>query len=303
MLTLTKEATDKDRPIKTQLTISSKSCEEKISGERVWRNEGFFKDTKPVLNLEKNCLFYINQSYISFVKNDDLAMYHHNFIIGQLIVVANQPAEIDQYVCKDNEVRLDTCMYDLQTGKFIGLRCEVAFIVLRGDERELFLSYGFDTEKSSVLYSSSKQKLPDAFISTSFKRHYSENMNERREKEDFSTLLYYLPFITDRKEDINQHRNKVNLSPVDCSISFIKSFSKNKEKFNPSLLNSTDQDLRRPQVEMLYGVFRQMAEYSNNNLKRNADFLLGKLNKKADNIPWVGASKQRFDSSLYKLTY
>ena len=35
MLTLTKEATDKGRSMKTQLTISSKSCEEKISGERV----------------------------------------------------------------------------------------------------------------------------------------------------------------------------------------------------------------------------------------------------------------------------
>ena len=75
-----------------------------------------------------------------------------------------------------------------------------------------------------------------------------------------------------------------------------------KEKFNPSLLNSTDQDLRKPQVEMLYEVFRQMAEYSNNNLKRNADFLLAKLNKKAD-IPWIGASKQRFDLLLYKLTH
>ena len=87
-------------------------------------------------------------------------------------------------------------------------------------------------------------------------------------------------------------------------ISFIESFSKKKkEKFNLSLLNLTDQDLRKPQVEMLYGVFRQMAEYSNNNLKRNAHFLLAKSNKKADNVPWVGASKQRFDSPLYKLTY
>ena len=75
-------------------------------------------------------------------------MYHHNFIIGQLIVATNQPAEIDQYVCKDNEVKLFTCMYDLQAGEFLGLRFEVAFIVLRGDERELFLSYGFDTEKA-----------------------------------------------------------------------------------------------------------------------------------------------------------
>ena len=67
---------------------------------------------------------------------------------------------------------------DLQTGKFLGLRCEVVFIDLRGDEREQFLSYGFDTEKVSVLHSSSKQKIPDAFISTSFKKHYSEIMNE-----------------------------------------------------------------------------------------------------------------------------
>ena len=39
------------------------------------------------------------------------------------------------------------------------------------------------------------------------------------------------------------------------------------EKFNLSLLNSSDQNSRKPQVEMLYGVFRQMANYSNNNLK------------------------------------
>ena len=230
MIVLTKEVTDKDRSLKTQLTISCKSSEDKISGDRVWTKEGFFMETKPELNLEKkyipeNALFHINQSYISTVKNGNLTMYHHNFIIGQLIVAANQPVEIDEYVCKDNEVILFTCKYDLQTDEFLGLRCEVVFIVLRGDERELLLSYGFDTDKASVLYSSSKQKIPDAFISVSFKKHYSEIMNERREKEDFSTLFYYLPSITDRKEDLNQHHNNVNLSPVDCSILFIESFS------------------------------------------------------------------------------
>ena len=103
---------------------------------------------------------------------------------------------------------------------------------------------------------------------------------------------------------MNQLGNNINLSPVDCSISFIESFPNKKgEKFNPLLLNSTDQDLRKPQVEMMYGVFRKMAEYSSNNLKRNNDFFLAELNKKVDNIPWVGTSKQRFDSSLYKLTY
>ena len=165
-----------------QLTISSKSSEEKISGERVWRNEGFFKETKPELNLEKkyipeNCLLYINQSDISTVKNGDLAMYHDNFIIGQIIVAANQPSQIDQYICKDNEVKLFTCLYDIQTGEFLGLKSEIVFVVLRGDEREVFLSYyGFDSEKASILYSSSKQKIPDAFISTAF------GMREKRKR-------------------------------------------------------------------------------------------------------------------------
>ena len=197
-----------------------------------------------------------------------MALYLYNFIIGQLIVTANQPLKIDQYVCKDNEFKLFICMYDLQTGEFLGSRCEVAFIVLRGDERELFLSYGFDTKKFLVLYSSLKQEIPDAFISTSFKKHYSEIMNDRRAKVDFSTLFHYLPSIMDRKENINQHCNNVNLSTVDCSISFMESFSKKKEKFNLLLLNSTDQDLRKPQVEILCGVIRQMAEYSNNNFKK-----------------------------------
>ena len=230
-------------------------------------------------------------------------MYHHNFIIGQIIVAANHPSQIDQYVYKDNEVKLFTCLYDIQTGEFLGLKSEIAFIVLRGDEREVFLSYGFGGEKASILYSSSKQKIPATFISTAFRKHYSKIMNERREKEDFSMLLYQLPSIADRKEDINLYRNDVNLSPVDYSISFTESFSKNKEKFDQLFLNSTDQNLRKLQVKMLYGVFRQMAEYSNNNMKCNADFLLAKLKKKAINIPWVGPSKQRLDSSLYELTY
>ena len=70
MLTLTKEATNKDRSMKTELRISSESCEEKICGERVWRNEGFFKDTKPELNLEKKYsgeLFIPYQSVVHFI--------------------------------------------------------------------------------------------------------------------------------------------------------------------------------------------------------------------------------------------
>ena len=222
----------------------------------------------------------MNQSYLSTVKNDDIAINHHNFILGQFVVVANQLFDISNYTCQPNEVKLNTCIYDLTTGNFQGLKTELAYIVLRGDKNEIFFSYGFDPGKAAVLYLTSKQKVPDAFISTCFKNYYFEIINERRKKEEFSTLFYCLPSITDRKGEINQHRNNVSLSPVDCSLTFIESFSaKNGVSFKPQLLNSFDPDQREPQVEMLYGLFRQIAEHSNINLLRNADFLLAKGKK------------------------
>ena len=118
----------------------------------------FFKDIKPELDLEKvnipeNCLFYVNHSFLSTVKNGDIAMYNQNFIIGQLIFAANQPKEILTYDCLPNEVKLLSCVYDLETGEFKGLRQQLAYFVLRGDEQEIFLSYGFSKNKCKVLYS------------------------------------------------------------------------------------------------------------------------------------------------------
>ena len=89
MMLLSKEMTDKDRSMKSQLLIgtSPSNEDEKLSGEKVWKNNGFFKDIRPKLNLEKvnlpeNCLFYVNQAFLSAVKNGDIAMYVQNFITG-----------------------------------------------------------------------------------------------------------------------------------------------------------------------------------------------------------------------------
>ena len=185
MLLLSKKATDKDRSLKTQLLVTSNDSQEKLSGEIIWKNNGFFKDLRPDLNIEKknipeDTLFYVNQSLLLTVKNGDIAMYNHNFILGQLIVAANQPSDINAYECKENEVKLWCCIYDLTTGEFQGVREQLAYIVLRGDKEEVFFSYGFDSAKSKVLYSYSKNKFPDAFVSTAFKKHYSEIRNEKK---------------------------------------------------------------------------------------------------------------------------
>ena len=74
MMLLSKEMTDKDRSMKTQLLIRSNNDDEKLSGEKVWNENGFFKDIRPELNLEKvnmpeNTLYYVNQAFLSTVKN------------------------------------------------------------------------------------------------------------------------------------------------------------------------------------------------------------------------------------------
>ena len=87
-----------------------------------------------------------------------------------------------------------------------------------------FLSYGFSINKSQILYSHSKQQIPNAFISTSFKKHFNEIRNEKR-NEDSSSLFFFLPSISDRKEVINQWKKNPSLNPIDFDTSFISSFS------------------------------------------------------------------------------
>ena len=304
MILLSKKMTDKDRSMKTQLLIRS-NADEKISGEKVWKQNGFFKDIRPELNLEKvnmpeNTLYYVNQAFISTIKNGELAMYVQNFILGQLIFAANQPKNIDEHKCEPNEVKLLSCVYDLESGDFKGVRLMLVYIVLRGDEDEIFFSYGYNKSKSKILYSYSKQQIPDAFISTSFKKHFSEIINEKRD-ENSSSLFYYLPSITDRKETINQWKNNPSLVPIDLTNDFIESFSQNEQdKFQPDLLNSTDSKLRDPQVEILRSLFRHIAQKSNQNLERNVAYLNMRQSRSSNEMEW---SSSRFDSSKFKLTY
>ena len=300
MLLLSKEMTDKDRSMKTQLLVKPK--DDKLSGEKIWKQDGFFKDVRAELNLDKvnipeNALLYINQGFLSTVKSGEIAMYLHNFIIGQLIVAANQPKDIANYTCLKNEVKLLSCVYDVETGNFKGIREQLAFIVLRGDSDETFLSYGFDKIKSKLLYSFSKQQIPDAFVSVAFKKHFDEIMNEKR-SDSSSLCFYFLPLVSDRKEEINQHKNNVALYPIDITLDFIESFSAEKVSFRPDLLNSSDEKERKPQIEMLYGLFNHIAKVSNQNLERNIVHL--NITQGRSTMEW---SNSKFDSSKFKLTY
>ena len=299
MLLLSKEMSDKDKSMKTQLMLKSEP-QNKLSGEQIWKKNGFFKDVRAQLSLEKvnipeNCLIYINQGFLSTVKNGEIAMYLDNFIIGQLIIAANQPKDIESYVCASNEVKLLSPVYELESGQFKGIRKQMAFIVLRGDSDETFLSYGFDKTRSKTLFSYSKQQIPNAFVSVAFKKHFEQIMSGDRDES--SALFYFLPSLSDRKEEINQYLNNVSLTPVDLTVDFIEQFSEN-VAFKPDLLSSSDEKERKPQVEILYGLFKHMATVSDQNLERNVVHL--NLAQGRHKMEW---SNSKFDSSKFKLTY
>ena len=59
---------------------------EKIRGEPIWKNVSYFGDEKADVNIEKkdfpeNALCYVNQGYLSTVKNGGLAIYNNNFML------------------------------------------------------------------------------------------------------------------------------------------------------------------------------------------------------------------------------
>lgn len=66
-----------------------------------------------------------------------------------------------------------------------------------------FFTYGYSEKRSKTLHSVAKEKIPNFIISTCFKKHFHEIMNERRYNEKFYGLFFYLPSTTDKQEKIN----------------------------------------------------------------------------------------------------
>ena len=149
------------------------------------------------------------------------------------------PEDLDNYVCKPDEFKLYVPLYNTDTGVFMGLQNLLAYIMVRGDENETFLSYDYDEDKSNILYSTFKQMSQG----TSFKKNNPLLLNERSFQE-FSTLFFYLPSTTNRKEKINQFVKNVSLHPSDCQYENFKKYSRNQINFMLHDLDSSDLERR-----------------------------------------------------------
>ena len=170
--------------------------------------------------------------------------------------------------------------------------------MVRGDTDEVFFSYGYDKTKSVLLYSAFKQRLPNIFQGTSFKKHNEMLLNEKQES---SRSFFFLPSTTDRKETINNFREHVQLHPIDCLYDdFVKHSPKN-EPFTPQDPDSNDPEKRCVAREVVVDFFKEAIEVSNSSLIRNANTLLLRGDTKiAEDFNW---SNQNKSQDKFKLTY
>ena len=217
---LSKEVTSKDHQLKTQMAVSFQDDELKNS-EKVWQESGFFDDRRSDLIISKanfleNTLCYVNQGSVSLVKGGGQAIYLEFVVCGQLMPVANPDPTInlETHVFRENEALLYVPVYNKARGLYGGLKKMLAHITLQGDECERFYSYGYSKEKSTLLYCTMKQPLPNIFNCTAFKKHHGFIHNENKKRADFSKLFLYLPSTLDRKEEFLQWKDHVRVSLI-----------------------------------------------------------------------------------------
>ena len=135
-----------------------------LDTELILSQNGFFGDQKVELALNKvnfpeNTLIYTNQGSILTLEGGKHVIYLDYVILGQLIWSKSMPEDFESYEYKENEVKLCVPLCNVETvetGEFRGLQKCLAYIMVKGDEDVLFLSYCFDKVISSVLYSSYK---------------------------------------------------------------------------------------------------------------------------------------------------
>ena len=148
-ISLTKNISFPEKNIETTIVASEFDDEngQIFSTSRIWPEVGYFNNQLTDFNMKKvnypeNLVIYVNQAYLT-VQNSKKKFYVNFYLIGQIIEALNPPENIANYVCKDCEVKIYKPRYDVSTVQFLGLYETISYLVVRGDEEERFLNYGF----------------------------------------------------------------------------------------------------------------------------------------------------------------
>ena len=197
-------------------------------------------------------------------------------MIGQLVGLKNSPEDLDE--SDRRHTKMYSPLYDHQSGKFLGVKENIAYITIRNEEQEAFFTYGYDAEHASILYCYSRQCMPNVFRGTAFNTH-NKLHNVAEAKEGFSNIFFNLPSITDRKESANRYRDQVSLVPVTCTDDDISKFSPQGYKFNPAHLDlDSETDENTCARETVIEFFHNAVKFSNSNLTQNVYALIKEKN-------------------------
>ena len=214
-------------------------------------------------NLPEKTIFYINQGYLSYKDNKKI-YYNDVFILGQITPLLNQPQNIEEYVPKEDEVKILRPKYDIKTGTVLGIESCLSYLTVRNDLPEQIFDYGNSNENCKILYSTHKMKIPNSFSTTIFGRHGIQYESGAFGETGSSNIFFFLPSTVDRIEKISKYLGSVNLNVTDINID---EFGQN---FDPPKLDvkTTEREGVRQSV---LKVLKKIAEYSSQNLKRNVD--------------------------------
>ena len=268
----------------------------------MWRQYGFFDARKSDYGMEKvnfpeSTILYLNQAYLT-VKKSKKKYYCDFFILSQIVEASNRPEDMSTYILKENEVKMVRTKYNSETGIFLGLYETVVFVVVKGSPEEVSFNYGYHKDKSKVLYSHLRRRIPKSFSGTIFNRHRA--MIETGENDsEFSGIYFFLPSITDRSEDINKYLKNVSISPNDITQKQFNDWAGC--EFNPAKLDLFGADKTIMSAAVTQCV-RHINDISNSNLVRNADTF---LSQKEIEVPvgWIRDSKKRVTPSHFKVAY
>lgn len=161
---------------------------------QIWSQYGYLNQQSTDFNTKKvnypqNLIIYINQAYLT-VKNNKKMYYADIFLLGQSKEAINLPENVSKDVFKDREIKSYRPKYDVSTGQFLGLYGTIGYLVVREDEEEHFLNYGYCEENSEIFYSYHKRRIPNSFGDTFFNKH--QLLFETGQlKTDFSNIYFF----------------------------------------------------------------------------------------------------------------
>ena len=297
IMSLSRELTEADRSVRSQVAVANLSdSSDKRASESVWQENGFFGELKADFSIHKkdfpeNALIYINQAYLSS-KDGEPVVYCDYVIVGQLITLKSSPDDLDSAVRDDRSlVKMYAPDYDHKSGKFLGVNETLANKMIRNEEQETFFTYGFSAEHASILYCYSRQSMPNVFKGTAFNTRKLQNYAESKAR--MSDIFFYLPSISDTKEDINRYRDQIALVPVTCTSTDISKFAPEGYEFNPSDLDKdAEEEACCSARQTIYEFFKNAVTFSNSNLIQNVYALIKNKNIDQSTLKWASSMAQ-----------